>query len=99
MKFDACWGRHLDKKIKKEIDRIFDQANRKKRNYNLRLLIPFGLVCLLLTGLIITQNSAPPLQPLNSTDSANPVRPANYEISTTPDVPSGVCSRDTPRFG
>ncbi len=73
----------MDKKIKKEIDRIFDQANRKKRNYNLHLLLPFGLVCILLAGLIITHNSAPPLQPLNSTDSANPVRPANFETSAT----------------
>ncbi len=75
----------MDNKIKKEIDRIFDQANRKKRKYNLHLLLPFGLVCLLLTGLIISQNSAPPLQPLSSADPENPVRPANYETSTIPE--------------
>ena len=82
----------MDKKIKKEIDRIFDQANRKKRKYNLHLLLPFGLVCILLTGLIITHNSAPPLQPLSSTDPENPVRPANFEIITTPEQDSQAIS-------
>lgn len=75
----------MDKKIKKEIDRIFDQANRKKRKYNLHLLLPFGLVCLLLAGLTISQIPVPPLQPLSSTDPENPVRPANFETRTTPE--------------
>jgi hypothetical protein len=85
LKLDAYWGRHLDKKIKKEFDRILDQAKPKKRPSNLHIYLVFGLVCLLLTGLIITQNPAPPELPLTSADPENPVQPTNFENGATPE--------------